>query len=54
MVGAVDWSNLTVAAAFILGAVLATLATIRVVRAVAVMFGGELRRGRRGPPPSDE
>jgi hypothetical protein len=46
---ALDWSNLLPAAAFVLGAILATIGTLRVVRAVAVMFGGELRRGRRRP-----
>ena len=30
----VDWSNLTVAAAFILGALLGTVATIRLTRAL--------------------
>lgn len=44
---AVDWSNLTVAAAFVLGAVLATVGVLRVVRAVAVMFEAEIRRDRR-------
>ena len=53
MLGAVDWDNLLPAAAFVLGAVLATIATIRVVRAVAIMFGAELRRGRRREPSDD-
>jgi hypothetical protein len=56
VLAAVDWDNLTVAGAFVLGAVLAALATIRVTRAVAIMFGGEIRRARRPrrddtPPP---
>ena len=39
---AVDWGALVPAAAFVLGAVLATVGVLRVVRAVAVMFA---RRG---------
>lgn len=38
MLGAVEWSNLTIAGAFIVGAALGTLATIRVTRAVLTMF----------------
>ena len=34
MLASVDWSNLSVAAAFVVGAVLATLATILVFRHV--------------------
>jgi hypothetical protein len=48
MLATVDWSNLTVAGAFVLGAGLATLATIRVVRAVTVLF--EDGPHRRRPP----
>jgi hypothetical protein len=55
--GAVDWSNLTVAGAFALGATLATFATIRVVRAVAATLERDphrrRRRRRRGGPPSE-
>lgn len=51
MAAGVNWSALTPAAAFVAGAVLATVAVLRVVRAVATMFGGEIRRGRRPPPP---
>lgn len=46
MVGAFDWEAITPAAAFTLGAILATVAVLRVVRAVAVMFGDESRRLR--------
>ena len=53
MLAAHDWSNLTVAGAFVLGAVLATIAVLRVVRAVSVMFGNETRRPRRRPPDPD-
>jgi len=54
-VAGVDWSALTPAAAFVAGAVLATIAVLRVVRAVAAMFGGELRRPpRRRPPPEPD
>jgi hypothetical protein len=52
-VAGVDWSALTPAAAFVAGAVLATVAVLRVVRAVAAMFGGELRRPPRRRPPDD-
>jgi hypothetical protein len=44
---AVDWASLHVAGAFILGAVFATVATIRVMRAVAGLLASELRRQRR-------
>jgi hypothetical protein len=42
----VDWSNLTVAAAFMLGAVLATIATIRIVRVAASTLREERRKDR--------
>ena len=54
MLGATDWANLTVAGAFVLGAILATIAVLRVVRAVSLMFGGELRRTRGRRPPDDD
>lgn len=38
MAGSADWSTITAAGAFVLGAALATLATIRVVRAVITLF----------------
>jgi hypothetical protein len=50
VLAAVDWANLVPAAAFVAGAILATIGVLRVVRAVAVMFGGEIRRGRRRGP----
>jgi len=37
----------------VLGAILATIAVLRVVRAVTLMFGGELRRTRRRHPDDD-
>jgi uncharacterized membrane protein YesL len=46
MWASVNWSSLNLAGAFVLGAILATLATIRVVRAVAVMFRNERRKDR--------
>lgn len=46
---AIDWSNLTVAAAFMLGAVAATVATLRIVRAVTAMFERVDDRHRRRP-----
>lgn len=53
---AIDWTNLAPVGAFVVGAVLATIAVLRVLRVVAVMFGAELRRGRRRPPddPDDD
>jgi hypothetical protein len=46
VLGAIDWANLTVAGAFIAGAGLATLATIRVMRAVISTFEGSRRQRR--------
>ncbi len=54
MVDAVDWGALTPAAAFVAGAVLASFAMLRVVRAVTAMFAGEIRRGRRRRPDDDD
>lgn len=50
----VDWANLTVAAAFVLGAVLATIAVLRVVHAVTAMFAAEMRRPPRRPDDTEE
>ena len=49
VLAAVDWDQLVPAGAFVLGAALATLATIRIVRAVTMLFEGSQRplRGRR-------
>lgn len=47
---AAEWADLKVAGAFVAGAVLATLAVLRVVRALTTMFGAEMRRR---PPPRD-
>ena len=44
MLGDVDWANLNVAAAFVLGAILATIATIRIVRAVFAVKRDESRK----------
>lgn len=46
MVAVADWSAVTAAGAFVLGATLATIAVLRVVRAVAVMFRQERHRDR--------
>ena len=57
MVGAaVDWGNLHVAGAFLLGAVLATIACLRVMRAVTNFFAGTERglRGRRRRETDDD
>lgn len=53
MIAGIDWDQLTPAAAFILGAILATVTVLRVVRAVAMMFGGEIRRARRRTTPGE-
>jgi hypothetical protein len=42
----VEWENVNIAGAFIIGAVLATVATIRIVRAVTVMLRDEQRKHR--------
>jgi hypothetical protein len=44
LMAAVEWDAVNLAGAFVLGAILATVAVLRVVRAVAVMFRQELRR----------
>lgn len=50
----VQWDDLTVAAAFTLGAVLATIACLRVVRAVTNVFDSAApRRLPRDRPPDD-
>ena len=56
MLAAVEWSNLTIAGAFILGAILATVATLRVVHAVTTLFevGPSRRRRPKGPHQVDE
>ena len=49
-----SWGDLTHAAAFLVGAALATIATLRIVRHVAVLFGGDRYRRRHPddtPPP---
>lgn len=46
MVG-VDWTNVNLAGAFLVGAILATVATLRVVRAVTQFFAGVDRHPRR-------
>jgi uncharacterized membrane protein len=51
LVAGIDWHEIDLAGAFVVGAILATIATLRVVRAVAVMFGGEIRRARRTTTP---
>lgn len=47
MLGDVVWSNLTVAGAFIVGAVLGAVATLRLVRAMLSTLDVELRPRRR-------
>jgi hypothetical protein len=42
----IEWENVNIAGAFIIGAVLATVATIRIVRAVSIMLRDEQRRHR--------
>jgi hypothetical protein len=40
----IQWENVNIAGAFIIGAVLATIATIRIVRAVSIMLRDEQRK----------
>lgn len=47
MFAAVDWDSFTVAGAFILGAVFAAVATIRIMRAVVLLLS---RRDRHDKP----
>jgi hypothetical protein len=49
-----EWENLQLAGAFLLGAILATIAVLRVVRAVTVLFEGSARRRRLRPPPPEQ
>ena len=52
---AVEWSNVHLAGAFVLGAVLGALATIRIMRAVLQTFNRYgPRRNANEPPPPDE
>jgi hypothetical protein len=48
-----EWENLTLAGAFIFGAALGTIATIRVMRAVFGYVRPNLFRGATKPPPAD-
>ena len=54
MLGAVDWSNLTVAGAFVVGAVLATVAYLRLTRHMLGMFGRRERGGKTGTGDVDD
>jgi hypothetical protein len=53
MIGA-DAETYTIAGAFLLGAVLATIATLRLVRLVVDYFAGVDRRRRLARPPRDD
>lgn len=46
MLGDVEWSSLSVPGAFILGAILATVAVLHLVRSVVAMFDRRERRRR--------
>ena len=48
MVAAVDWSNLAVAGAFVVGACLATIAYLRLTRHMLGMFGRRERKPKTG------
>jgi uncharacterized protein (DUF2062 family) len=50
VVAKIDWASVHLAGAFVLGAILATIATLRVTRAVADMFREQRRRDREGRP----
>lgn len=41
MIGDVEWENVNIAGAFVLGAILGTLATIRIMRLVLVAYRRE-------------
>jgi hypothetical protein len=43
VLGAADWSNLTVAGAFVGGAILATIAYLRLTRHILGLFGRRRR-----------
>jgi hypothetical protein len=47
---AVEWSNVHLAGAFLIGMIFGTVATLRIVRFVTDYFGGVDRRARRRPP----
>ena len=47
MLADIDWSNLQVASAFVLGAVLGTVATIRVMRAILKTYEPYIHRRRQ-------
>ena len=50
----VEWENVHLAGAFVIGAILGTLATIRVMRAVLQTFGRYgMIRGAKEPPPAE-
>ena len=51
MVGAVDWTNLTIAGAFVVGAVLATIAYLRLTRHMLGMFTRHRRDDDDVTPP---
>ena len=50
----VDVESISLAGAFLLGAILATVAVLRVVRSVSAMFEGVERRRRRPPRDDDD
>lgn len=50
MIAGIDWENVNVAGAFVVGAILATIATLRVVRAVSSMFANDDERRRIRSP----
>lgn len=54
MLASINWENINIAGAFVLGAILATIAVLRVVRAVSSTFTGEIRRSRRKRPPDED
>ena len=44
MIAGVDWDNVNLAGAFVIGAVLATIATIRIFRVIAGTVRAERRK----------
>jgi hypothetical protein len=52
---AIDWANLQVASAFVVGCLFGSIATIRVMRAVLQTYERYgMFRGAKKPPPSED
>ena len=49
MTAGIDWDSVNIAGAFVVGAVLATIATIRIFRVIAGTARDERRKDRNAP-----